>query len=1659
MANGKVKFNPEEFSSAVSRYSPKSLPAPANKKSGVGIDPTEFGEQYPVDRPDVPKIEDQLPQEATDGSLISGFFNVMDNIVPDDMGGLIRGTSGWMSNVPLYRETVGTALGAPLSAAETAINVMNWGSEQMNHLGAALMSVLPGGIQTLDWEQSQNISLGQVVAANAAINARSGATGWLINVSTSLPYAITNAIGQQQDPANILYSKDFDILSEEDRKAAFESGGMGQISSGFADAVWLVAADPTIVGGKVSNVIRFGTKAGEFGGVTNKALRTTTQIRDFASTIDDQAKAIKELGIEGARSSGRINAQGEYLIEVLEKNADELANHPWVKSSTNARDARALLGATSVEDPITAAYLVGAMAGDPASWAQLRQQSDEFYEAAANAISVDTMAPVGENLYDTATAGITLTDDQLRLGDGRVYEMLSEYPELVTSGQMIMRAGSTVSPMSVRAASAWRTGANRAQFENNAFKRTPVTPSQRSRGNFVYDTIEGVAGSRPLEVIRWLGKGTPNGIVNLKDGADGAESLNEVTAWLTKSPLGQQESAMFLNDFAMARTVTDRKNVLAAMEARVVSILSEEMDLSPKVAKKLYNGYVRRRGAALENISKSETNFYIDPDTGKQVKVPDFYGELDQAAPLLDVKEFRNVIKNNSWLRGKDDLVVGADYLNSLWKVSVLLRLGYTQRNLLEGSLRSFATLGLIASNPQAWLRLPGNALYYAKARRGVKGMRAQERRLMDAYENLADARLIIEETRTNAGFPEMQKLQDSMQDIQDRMRVLREANAIPGSTALPKNVQTEINSLQKEHDKLVKKYDKVRTKKYEPMQPELADIISVEDSILREIDDISAKVLAATELARKAASKRKITGRRSNIMRDGMEMPGAFQGQDGAIALLAASADRTTYMTFDAAVGRRVAALEASADFKTLDPKKLKPEDMQTYFDEFALRINRRYRTDPVGRMILQDRPVEEIKAFLMSDAGKNYRKQLSTKDRPLRSEQDVDSYIESVIRRLDNEMPQDTGLRQLALDHELTPAEVAAGFKGKDLPAIPGRIQDGISDANVFMKAKGKVDSFTTAAMNILGTIPENKMLRHPFYAEIFELEQRRLYSNALDNGIDITLPLVQNRISKSAHRAALKATRETMYTVERLSNAANMLRFVSPFFPAWENSIRTWGKIIWDNPAIAGYGNIFWNIPNNLGLVFNEYGEPVERSNMFRDEGNFVMMPEIVGRFLEKDFGPFNRFLPGQDMRFRQQTFNTALPGAEWWFAGIGPAVGIPIAMFLRGKPEDAEVLRNALGDEMYAQIVPSANPNLDLIEAVIPTFGRRLKQMWNGTDSDGAYLTMYNQILEDEYIKAQLDGRTITDADMRRIQKKAERYWTWQIGAAGFMAFQGTISSPYQPQRDFWNKLLDDESLTYSEKIKAFQDKFPDFGDAILAITRSGSLTETKLRPNLETWQRITKNPELVDKLYELNPELVGMFGNMGSFDEPWSYAVYGEFAAKRLGPGQTQIRRKLKPSELVYNNEVADGWREYWKIKDFLEDEAIRRGYSSLQVEAAKPLKELLDNAEIEIGNRYEGWRIERDNYSDKLPLFIQGARILVENAELINEDKTMSMLADYLSMRDDLAKILSETKDPDRRRAIKELGYAAAFEMRQKDIGFADFYDQYLDRDDFREIS
>ena len=1590
---------------------------------GVGpdgmLDPTEFDEAAPLERPDVPPLEEEIPQQNVDNSVLGKFFRFMDNIWFDDAGGMLRGESGFLADVPLYEETIGNVMEVGLSAGAGVIDALNWGSDQMNHLGAALMSAMPGGIQTLTWDQSQDISFGQVVMANAAINNKAGITGWLMQVPGSMlnvPASFAAAAGKMQDPDNILYSDKFNILDPEIRKDAFESGGMGQFASGFADAVWMVAADPLIIAGPTSSLIRFGSKAGKFAGLTNRALNNTAQIDRFGEEALLNGQIIAELGVDGARQSGRLSAQGEYLISAMEGKTDELFNHPFVRNANDKRSVQSLLGDTSIERPEEAAALVGAMAGHPGSWQKLRTLNADMYEATALALGVNPMAPVGSNLSDFATAGIKMTDEQRALGDDIIYERLADRQDLVddiaASGQLIARGGARVGPRTVRAKNAWRAGAARQSMSNKPLSALAST-DRPGQGHFVYDMIYGVAGSPPLRVVRWLGQGTPNGIVQLKEGADSMNSLDEFGAWMRKSPMDADTSRQFFNEFAAARTVQDRKNVvLAAEEAMIQAIAAESKGkITPEAARAAYAGYNSRRAALLEEAHRTENHFAVDPTTNEYVRMPGFYAELDQYFPLLDVKEFSRVVNNNRAFTYLGEGMQAADYVNSLWKISVLARLGYTQRNIAEGALRSLAVLGVAALNPKVLSTIPANAKYAARMRRGMRAADAELKRLTEAQQQLAQVRKTMEE---------LQKVQPTLfGEIDDTLR-------------------------------------------------QMGLLTIDEQKYIDEIDKLSQNIDNILKGVREAEAARFRVGRRENIMYDGAAMRGAFQDQEGSLAFTASSADVSTYITFDTSVARLYERLGMSPDFRRLDPAQLTPDQMPQYFAEYAVRLNFRYRSDPLGRMILSDMPLDDIIAQMRKVENKNYLRQMSqATGRDLDTDQGLRSYIDEQIRRINNEVPADSGLRQKLLETDVTAAEVSAALGSRDLPVIVGRLEDGMPSTTGFLgKTKSGIDKTTATLMKWLGTIPEDKLLRHPFYDTIYRREQDRLYRNAAARGVDMSSEIVRNRINRGAHRIALKSTRETLYTIDRLSNAAVMLRFISPFFPAWENSVRTWGRIAWTNPAVVGVGNILWNIPNNLGWVVDENGNRLDEdgkpltANFLRDDGHFIVWPEPMVNFLNKT--PFGS---GQGMKSRQSGMNVIFPGGQWWFPGLGPAGGIPTALFLRGKPEDAEIIKNALGESVYNQIVPMGQVQGDVIDMFLPTIARRVRQMMNGESSDSAYLTTWNNIIEDEYIAVQLEDRPFTDADAKRAAEKADRFWKWQIGAAAAMPFQSTASSRWQVQRDYWQSLIDDTTLSYQQKIERFRESFNELesddplfgkGDAFMAITRSGTYTETKLKPNLTTWNRITKNKDVVDKLYAINPELVGMFGNMGSFDDPFSYAVYGEYGATRIGPDGNKISRKLRPSEIIRNNEIADGWKSWWRIKDSVEQKAIDLGYSSIQVKDAQPLRDILRDAEESLAQRYPAWIDEKRVYDNNFSDFLKGARIIVENEKLMNEDSTVRALASYLNIRDKIAEQLSGVTDQEVRDQIKQVGYAAAFQLRQTDIGFADFYDQYLARDDFR---
>ena len=47
---------------------------------------------------------------SCDGTKDTKLTGVVDNVVPDDLGGMVTGNSGWLANVPGYRPTLGAAL-------------------------------------------------------------------------------------------------------------------------------------------------------------------------------------------------------------------------------------------------------------------------------------------------------------------------------------------------------------------------------------------------------------------------------------------------------------------------------------------------------------------------------------------------------------------------------------------------------------------------------------------------------------------------------------------------------------------------------------------------------------------------------------------------------------------------------------------------------------------------------------------------------------------------------------------------------------------------------------------------------------------------------------------------------------------------------------------------------------------------------------------------------------------------------------------------------------------------------------------------------------------------------------------------------------------------------------------------------------------------------------------------------------------------------------------------------------------------------------------------------------------------------------------------------------------------------------------------------------
>ena len=246
---------------------------------------------------------------------------------------------------------------------------LDWGYDRLNQLTSAGISGLPGGIDTLTWDEAGQVSVGQAfvgsmgAAAGRVKRGEMQAGDWL-----TLPGTLLSTGLSMIDTENEAQQEGFDITNPEQRAAAFDEGA-GKWSTGLLDAAFVIFGDPLIFAGKIAKVTRLR--------YLDNPINGKADIDRIARNLEDGGTLVNEMRVGKITTAGgdidqfrRLAPEAQLAAWVSQKLEDgtkvvtrsQIYNHRVVKYATNREGlAAALYNAENYDE---AALIIRAAAGD-----------------------------------------------------------------------------------------------------------------------------------------------------------------------------------------------------------------------------------------------------------------------------------------------------------------------------------------------------------------------------------------------------------------------------------------------------------------------------------------------------------------------------------------------------------------------------------------------------------------------------------------------------------------------------------------------------------------------------------------------------------------------------------------------------------------------------------------------------------------------------------------------------------------------------------------------------------------------------------------------------------------------------------------------------------------------------------------------------------------------------------------------------------------------------------------------------------------------------------------------------------------------------------------------------------------------------------------------
>ena len=1139
----------------------------------------------------------------------------------------------------------------------------------------------------------------------------------------------------------------------------------------------------------------------------------------------------------------------------------------------------------------------------------------------------------------------------------------------------------------------------------------------------------------PINILRWPAREKPNGLVGTvgisKEGSTNEiEALLNSPAILRDSRFAELKNGLMSHWGANSHLDARASGAVQHIEASVMQAMAEEYGKKalatrmtpsdPRYADELQKfvddkmqAFVqvqRQRDAA--HMSFNERGYAIDqsgPSGPEIIKSPELAAHLRESVPVLDMQLFERNLKRSAkdssfkWTADEVDKLSAAgkavklnSAFQSVWRPAVLLRAAYPIRNSTEGYARVLGFVGL-SGVWQDSLETVGNiaANTGRRAARRTGSVGRANSKVNDAATALDDRMLALGEYRAGvqAQVDEIAAKAGDSYAYDDVLSDLRAGvlDAADESSAISKLNGDLSFDLATHLD-------------------DVTHLGIIDDEIAGLQSNLSK---AQDNLTSKATNRHIGSGTITRTLPDGstVTVNNVFEGKLGEVALGKASNDDSWAYMSGAVATRREG--EMRKRLQVVDGM-VTADNIDDYSRAVFDASNKIFRDSVVTQMRLDPtKTSDDFLEWFYSKEGRFEREAQHQFGRNVAGRTAMATWFDAGRENLLKTFP-DQKFRDKIAAGVVTESDVERYIATVGPDNLPPVIGDVIFDLHGATKEGGNWWArFTQKAFRTIGAVPENTLVRQPYYKtrfmEYMDGNLLKLDAELADNAD------VLAKITNEAHRYALRRLRRDIYTIERQRNLPSIIEQVSPFWTAQINTATTWPRIFAERPeTIAGIARTYTRM---------------RESGMIDDEGYFNPIPGYVPTVGGMDIRiPFVNVLSMFAGTPSEEVQNMPGGAVIGFFApSAGPQMQVIVSEMQKGTPGFKQIADVIPDGEWKDRFFAVGNPmgistEFGSLDMLLPTWGRQALAGISG-EGNGTYDAMAAKITQNELAKY--------DQGLRSTYPTKDEIGTMtnQVFATLLV---GAFTAPGSPRAVSPMTSMVDVSRGYMQKYGYFEGttKFLEvYGEEWAAALTRGSKNNLgfPMQQNQDTLKLIRDNPKLVEKIAGTgDTEMISLLmgaGELGEYDE--SGTARRVMLQSQIPGSDKNMLEMNDPEQIMRAHQLQRGFREFRKEYSTWRDAKVDtwiKQYGSTEGIPSEKWSELTKKREAVVADlkmRNEVWGAEWGKTNDSGRKALKALREIRSDPKFwakAQSEPYWQTVSDFVDLHDETAAALKGGK-------------------------------------------